>query len=422
MVEWGGCGMVNPNVLRACGIDPEVYSGFAFGMGLERTLQFRNGIPDMRDMVEGDVRFAAVRGRSLMRLPYSWLRDVVSAGAPGWDVSADELEQTLIRIGYEVEDVIPVGPVTGPLVVGRVLEIEELTEFKKPIRAVKVDVGRRPDPAISSAGQPTSPSATCRGGAPRDRPARDFTIAARKTYGRISDGMIGSTPNSTWAQTIPASWCFRRAPRTGPACRRLLGLDDVVFHLAITPDRGYCLSVRGMAREIACAYDLEFVDPADVLPQPADGEALPVIIEPGPGADPVRSAAGHGHRPDRGVPMVDAAAAAAVRHPRDLACRGRHELRDARVRSPDARPRRSLITGGFRVRFAEPGETVVTLDDIERELDPRDVLIVDDAATAAIGGIMGAGTTEVRDTTTADAGSGGVGSRGRCRGPSAGCT
>ncbi|MBV9639493.1 MAG: phenylalanine--tRNA ligase subunit alpha [Mycobacteriaceae bacterium] len=57
-VEWGGCGMVNPNVLRATGIDPDEYSGFAFGMGLERTLQFRNGIPDMRDMVEGDVRFS----------------------------------------------------------------------------------------------------------------------------------------------------------------------------------------------------------------------------------------------------------------------------------------------------------------------------------------------------------------------------
>ncbi|WJY67976.1 phenylalanine--tRNA ligase subunit alpha [Corynebacterium auris] len=56
-IEWGGCGMVNPNVLRAVGIDPEVYSGFAFGMGLERTLQFRNGLTDMRDMVEGDVRF-----------------------------------------------------------------------------------------------------------------------------------------------------------------------------------------------------------------------------------------------------------------------------------------------------------------------------------------------------------------------------
>ncbi len=56
-VEWGGCGMISPGVLRSAGIDPDVYSGFAFGMGIERTLQFRNGIPDMRDMVEGDVRF-----------------------------------------------------------------------------------------------------------------------------------------------------------------------------------------------------------------------------------------------------------------------------------------------------------------------------------------------------------------------------
>jgi len=57
-VEWGGCGMVNQNVLRAAGIDPEVYQGFAFGLGVERTLQFRNDMNDMRDMVEGDIRFS----------------------------------------------------------------------------------------------------------------------------------------------------------------------------------------------------------------------------------------------------------------------------------------------------------------------------------------------------------------------------
>ena len=57
-IEWGGCGMVHPNVLRAAGIDPDEYSGFAFGMGIERTLMFRNSIADMHDMVEGDVRFS----------------------------------------------------------------------------------------------------------------------------------------------------------------------------------------------------------------------------------------------------------------------------------------------------------------------------------------------------------------------------
>jgi phenylalanyl-tRNA synthetase alpha chain len=62
-IEWGGCGVVNPRVLAACGIDPDLYSGFAFGMGVERTLMFRNGAEDMRDMVEGDVRFSrALRG------------------------------------------------------------------------------------------------------------------------------------------------------------------------------------------------------------------------------------------------------------------------------------------------------------------------------------------------------------------------
>jgi phenylalanyl-tRNA synthetase alpha chain len=61
-IEWGGCGMVNPRVLRACGVDPDVYSGFAFGMGIERTLMFRHDATDMRDMVDGDVRFARAFG------------------------------------------------------------------------------------------------------------------------------------------------------------------------------------------------------------------------------------------------------------------------------------------------------------------------------------------------------------------------
>ncbi len=61
-IEWGGCGMVNPRVLRSCGVDPDLYSGFAFGMGIERTLMFRHGVTDMRDMVEGDVRFTRAFG------------------------------------------------------------------------------------------------------------------------------------------------------------------------------------------------------------------------------------------------------------------------------------------------------------------------------------------------------------------------
>jgi phenylalanyl-tRNA synthetase beta chain len=180
----------------------------------------------------------------------------------------------------------------------------------------------------------------------------------------------------------------------------VVGLDDVVFHLAITPDRGYCLSIRGMAREIACAYDLDFVDPADVAPLPADGEAWPVTVQPGTGV--LR----FGLRPVTGI---DPTAVSPWWMQRRLLLSGIRAISPAvdvtnyvmlEIGHPMHAHDRTLITGGFDVRFATPGETVVTLDDVERRLDPADVLIVDDVATAAIGGVMGAGTTEVRDSTT----------------------
>jgi phenylalanyl-tRNA synthetase alpha chain len=64
-IELGGCGMVNPRVLRACGVDPDRWTGFAFGIGLERSLMSRHGAEDMRDMVEGDVRFTLPFGTEI---------------------------------------------------------------------------------------------------------------------------------------------------------------------------------------------------------------------------------------------------------------------------------------------------------------------------------------------------------------------
>ena len=61
-IELGGCGMVNPRVLVACGINPDRYSGYAFGLGIERTLMLRHGVADMRDVIEGDTRFTTAFG------------------------------------------------------------------------------------------------------------------------------------------------------------------------------------------------------------------------------------------------------------------------------------------------------------------------------------------------------------------------
>jgi len=339
-----------------------------------------------------------------MRVPYSWLREVVSVGAPGWDVTPDDLEQALVRIGHEVEEVITLGPVDGPLTVGRVIEIEELTEFKKPIRACKVDVGE--DDAREIICGATNfvagdlvvvalPGTTLPGG---------FKITERKTYGRTSDGMICSA--AELGLTADHSGILVLPPGTaepGANAVQVLGLDDVVFHLAITPDRGYCMSVRGLAREIACAYDLDFVDPAssDVVPAlPREADAWPLTVQPETG---VRRFA------LRPVTGIDPSAVSPWWLQRRLLLSGIRAISPAvdvtnyvmlELGHPMHAHDLKRITGGFAVRFARPGETVVTLDDIERRLNPADVLIVDDVATAAIGGVMGSGTTEMRDDST----------------------
>lgn len=340
-----------------------------------------------------------------MRIPFSWLREAVRAGVPDWDASVEELEETFIRIGHEVEEIIPIGPVSGPLTVGRVAEIEELTEFKKPIRACKVDVGEKnvdgefrdivcgaTNFAVGDLVVVALPDTVLPG---------DFKIATRKTYGRVSDGMICSASEMNLGVEGGGILVLPEGTaEPGTPAADILGLDDVVFHLAITPDRGYCLSVRGLAREIACANDLEFVDLADVTPLPAEGEAWPLTVQPGTGVQRF------GLRPVTGI---DPAAVSPWWMQRRLMLSGIRAISPAvdvtnyvmlELGHPMHAHDSSLITGGFDVRFARDGEKVVTLDDVERTLNSADVLIVDDVATAAIGGVMGAGTTEVRDSTT----------------------
>lgn len=336
-----------------------------------------------------------------MRLPYSWLREVVQAGAPGWDAEPHDLEQALIRVGHEVEDVITLGPVTGPLRVGRVTGIEELTGFKKPIRACTVDVGETADRDIVCGATNFAVDDLVVAALPGAVLPGDFRIAARTTYGRTSDGMIcsaaelGLGSDHTGILVLPPG-----TAEPGDDAVEVLGLDDVVFDLAVTPDRGYCMSVRGIAREIACAYDLNFVDPAEVPALPVEGPALPVHVQPGTGVS--RFAL-------RPVTGIDPAARSPWWLRRRLLLSGIRPISPAvdvtnyvmlELGHPMHAHDQSRIRGDFTVRFAHQGETVVTLDDVERRLDPVDVLITDDAGVAAIGGVMGAGSTEIDANTT----------------------
>ncbi len=350
-----------------------------------------------------------------MRVPVSWLREWV-------DVPADAavLSDALIRIGIEVEDVVDLGStVDGSLVVGRVLEIEELTAFKKPIRYCRVDLGAG-DPrgiicgafnfAVGDLVVVAPPGTVLPGG---------FAITARKTYGRVSDGMIcsarelGIGDDHTGIIVLPPG---SGAP--GDPARPLVGLDDVVLDLEVTPDRGYCLSVRGIARELSHAFGVAYRDPA--LAVDATGERRLAGLAQVPAHDERRLAGlaqvpAHDERRLAGLAQVpahdeppypvtvedpvgcDRFSARLVRGidptvatPRLI----RNRLAVAGIRSISlavditnylmlelGQPMHAFdpnrLSGPLVVRRSRPGERLTTLDGVERTLDPEDMVICD---------------------------------------------
>ena len=299
-----------------------------------------------------------------MRVPLSWLREYVDLPATetGRDVQAK-----LVSAGLEVETVEQLGAdLKGPLVVGQVLTIEELEGFKKPIRFCTVDVGRPTAPASrrrSSAAPGTSPSATrsswscpapcC--------PATSRSPRARRTA-RLSHGMICSGDELGMGDDgSAASSCCRPSTRSAPTPIELLELVDEVLDIAVTPDRGYCLSMRGVAREAATAYGLPLRDPALLDVPGPNAFGYPVQVSDPRGCDRFTARTVTGLRPRGALPDLAAAPPAEGGHAPDLARRRHHQLRDAGARPAAARLRplprpghRSACAGPSRARSSPP--------------------------------------------------------------------
>ncbi|QBI55089.1 phenylalanine--tRNA ligase subunit beta [Streptomonospora litoralis] len=338
-----------------------------------------------------------------MRVPVSWLTDYTDLPA---DTTARDLADRLIALGLEVETVDRVGAdITGPVSVGRVLDIEELTGFKKPIRYCRVDVG-----AANGTGEPQHivcgarnfgagdlvvvalPGAELPGG---------FAIGARKTYGRVSEGMICSAAelqlweDHTGIIVLPAG-----SAEPGGDAYGLLGLREDVLDIAVTPDRGYALSVRGVAREAATAYGTDFRDPADVEAAGTPGDGYPAAV-----ADSAICSRYVLH----GVTGFDPEAPTPLWMKRRLALTGVRSVSLAvdvtnyvmmELGQPLHAWDRSALRGPIEVRLARPGEELETLDHVKRALDPDDILITDESGPINLAGVMGGVTTEIGLSST----------------------
>ncbi|NGO08146.1 phenylalanine--tRNA ligase subunit beta [Streptomyces sp. HC44] len=335
-----------------------------------------------------------------MRVPLSWLREYVDLPATetGRDVQAK-----LISAGLEVETVEHLGAdLKGPLVVGRVLTIEELTEFKKPIRFCTVDVGQ-----ANGTGEPQEIICGARNFAVGDKVVvvlpgavlpGGFEISARKTYGRTSHGMICSSDELGMGDdgtkgiiVLPPEY------EVGTDAVELLELVDEVLDIAVTPDRGYCLSLRGVAREAAIAYGVPLRDPALLDVPGPNAFGYPVQVSDPVGCDRFTARTVTGLDPEARSPIwLRRRLQKAGMRPISLAVDITNYVM-LELGQPLHAYDRTRIQGAIGVRRAEPGEKLTTLDGVVRTLDTEDLLITDDRGPIGLAGVMGGANTEIAD-------------------------
>jgi phenylalanyl-tRNA synthetase beta chain len=335
-----------------------------------------------------------------VRVPIGWLAEHVDLPA---GITVEDLDTAFVRLGLEVEEIHRTPQTTGPLVVGRVLEIEELTGFKKPIRYCQVDVGEAEPRGIVCGARNFAVGDLIVAALPGAVLPGDFAIAARTTYDHVSDGMICSVRELGIGEDHAGILVLGDddlAPGTPAA--GVLGLDDVVIELNVTPDRGYCLAMRGIAREIGTGLAVDWRDPGALTPPAWSGQpAWQVEV-----ADPARC--------DRfsmiAMEGLDPTAPSPWWMRRRLAQSGIRSISLAvdvtnyvmlELGQPMHAFDRDAVTGPIVVRRATAGERLTTLDGADRALDGDDLLITDDTGPIGLAGVMGGASTEINDGTTA---------------------
>ncbi|KUN20540.1 phenylalanine--tRNA ligase subunit beta [Streptomyces antibioticus] len=335
-----------------------------------------------------------------MRVPLSWLREYVDLPATetGRDVQAK-----LISAGLEVETVEQLGDgLKGPLVVGQVLTIEELEGFKKPIRFCTVDVG-----TANGTGEPQEIVCGARNFAVGDKvvvvlPGAElpggFAIAARKTYGKTSHGMICSSDELGMGDD-GTKGIIVLPPETevGKDAIELLELVDEVLDIAVTANRGDCLSIRGVARETAIAYGLPLRDPALLDVPGPNAYGYPVQVSDPFGCDRFTARTVSGLSPEARSPIwLKRRLQKVGMRPISLAVDITNYVM-MELGQPLHAYDRGLVQGTIGVRRAGEGEEIVTLDGAKRKLHSEDLVITDDRGPIGLAGVMGGANTEIAD-------------------------
>ncbi len=337
-----------------------------------------------------------------MRVPIGWLAEYVDVPA---GTSVEDLDTAFVRLGLEVEDIHRPEQVTGPLVVGTVAEIEELTGFKKPIRFCRVDVGEAEPRGIVCGARNFAVGDTVVVALPGAVLPGGFEIASRKTYDRISDGMICSVRElglgEDHAGILVLGGRDADVPPPGTPAGPVTGLDDVVIELAVTPDRGYCLAMRGIAREMGTGLAAPWRDPGAATPPAWSGApAWDVTVAEPERCDRFSMLAMEGLDPTAPSPwwLRRRLAQAGIRSISLAVDVTNYVMLE--LGQPMHAFDRDAVSGPITVRLAREAETLTTLDGTVRRLSADDLLIADDSGPIGLAAVMGGATTEIGAGTT----------------------
>ncbi len=347
-----------------------------------------------------------------MRAPLSWIREYVDLPP---DVTATDLAHRLTALGLKLEALeSPGADVEGPLVVGRVRSaVDEPQKNGKTIKWCQVDCGpEHGEHGIVCGAHNFGEGDLVVVSLPGTVLPGGFAITARKTYGHVSDGMICSAKELGIGDDhdgilvldprvdTPADAASPAEVTPGDPVVDLLGLRDEVIEFEINPDRAYALSLRGIARDAALAYDAPFRDPAvrDV-PAPND-DGYPVRVDAPDGCPVFATRAVTGFDPSAPTPRwlarrVQLAGMRPISLAVDVTNYVMLELGQP-LHGYDG----DRLAGPVVVRRASEGERLTTLDDVTRTLSSQDLLITDDSGPIGLAGVMGGRTTELSGSTS----------------------
>jgi phenylalanyl-tRNA synthetase beta chain len=337
-----------------------------------------------------------------MRAPLSWIKEFVEIPA---SITAEQISDALIRVGFEVEEIIHQGAdLTGPLKFAKVVSIEEITEFKKPIRYVGIDCGESETRYVICGATNFEVGDLVVAALPGAVLPGDFAIGARETYGKTSNGMICSARELGISDEHAGILVFAEGEvSVGADAIEALHINDVIFDIAVNPDRGYALSIRGIAREVSGSLGLEFTDPVDAL------RGLK-FAETGKGVT-----AKIGEKRSASVFYVRTLSNFDPKATTPIWMRRRIEKMGMRSISlvvdvtnyvmlelgqPLHAFDKSKIKGGLTIKLAGKAQKFKTLDGVERTLDPNDLMVCDDDQPLALAGTMGGLSSEISETTT----------------------